>query len=425
MEVSPGTCVVVGGGPAGMIASLLLARAGVEVTVLEKHRDFLRDFRGDTVHASTLTLLDELGLGEQFARLPARYLVQAGVDLDAGHVEIADLRRLPGAHQHIALVPQWDFLELVAAACRAEPTHRLLMGAEVVDVLGAARGVHGVRYRHNGTEQELAADLVVACDGRTSAVRTSVGRRAREFGVPIDVLWFRLPRHDDDPIRGLGRLTRGAMVVLIDRGDYFQLGYLIKKGTDADLRAAGLEAFRDRLVEALPWLADRVEALDSMEDVKLLSVQISRLRRWWAPGLLFIGDAAHAMSPVGGVGINLAVQDAVAAARRIGPRLASRRLRTLDLAAVQARRWLPTAITQFGQRLAHRYIVGGGPLGRGRTESVPPALRLLQRFPRLRGVPAYAVAIGLLPEHAPAWGRRSETPEATSLGDRLAPDLRS
>ncbi len=411
---TPGTCVVVGGGPAGMIVSLLLARAGVEVTVLEKHRDFLRDFRGDTVHASTLTLLDELGLGVAFARLPARYLEEAGVDLDAGHFPLADLSRLPGPHKHIALVPQWDFLDLVAEACRAEPTHRLLMGAEAVAVLGSAHGVRGVRYRQDGAEHHLDADLVIACDGRTSSVREAVARRPRDFGVPIDVLWFRLPRNEDDPAGGLGRLTGGAMIVLIDRGEYFQLGYLIKKGTDAELRAAGLEAFRSRLVDALPWLADRVAALSSMDDVKLLSVQISRLRRWWAPGLLFIGDAAHAMSPVGGVGINLAIQDAVAAARRVGPRLADRRLRTLDLAAVQLRRWLPTALTQLGQRLAHRFIVGGGPLGSGQTDSVPVALRLLKRFPSLQAVPAHAVAIGLVPEHAPGWARRLSSPEHTN-----------
>ncbi|HET9646728.1 MAG TPA: FAD-dependent oxidoreductase [Microlunatus sp.] len=407
VEASHGTCVVVGGGPAGMIVSLLLARAGVAVTVLEKHEDFLRDFRGDTVHASTLSLLDELGLGDAFAALPARLIERIGVDLDAGHFDVADLRRLPGAHRHIALVPQWDFLELVAGACRAETGHQLIMGAEVIGVLGSPAEVRGVRYRHRGIVQTLPADLVIACDGRTSTVRDAVGRRPRTFGVPIDVLWFRLPRRPGDPQGGLGRLTARLMIVLIDRGDYFQIGYLIAKGSDAEIRSAGIDAFRARLADALPWLADRTDDLASMDDVKLLSVQLSRLRRWWSPGLLFIGDAAHAMSPVGGVGINLAVQDAVATARLVGPRLAAGRLGPWQLIRVQLRRWWPTALTQFAQRLAHRFLVTIGPLG-GATagDAVPPILRLLQRFPRLQGVPALAVAIGPRPEHAPIWAHR-------------------
>jgi 2-polyprenyl-6-methoxyphenol hydroxylase-like FAD-dependent oxidoreductase len=390
-----------------MVLSLLLARAGVEVTVLEKHSNFLRDFRGDTVHASTLTLLDEVGLGEAFEHLPHRYLEQAAAQLDQQQIQLADFRRLPGRHRHIALVPQWDFLGLIAAACEPEPTHRLILDAEVTDVHREGGRVTGVTYFQGDNEHRLAADLVVACDGRGSTVRERAGLRPREFGVPMDVLWFRLPRRSGDPVGGFGRVSHGTMLVLIDRGDYFQVGYLIRKGTDAQVRADGIERFRRRLADALPWLGDRVDELRSFDDVKLLSVALSRLRRWWLPGLLLIGDAAHAMSPVGGVGINLAIQDAVAASRLLGPRLVQGRMRGLDLARVQARRWLPTAVTQAVQRAVHHYVLGPVALTPSPRPVRPAApIRALQRFPALQAIPAYLIGIGLLPEHAPAWARR-------------------
>jgi len=417
MKTERTTCLVVGGGPAGMVLGLLMARAGVHVTVLEKHADFLRDFRGDTVHASTLTLLDELGLGKKFAALPQRRLERVQVQLDGGSAYVADMRRLPGAHQHIALVPQWDFLDLLADAAQEEPTFTLRRNAEVIGLLREGARVTGVRYRdrEGGIEHELRAALTVACDGRHSAVRAAAGLRPRSFGVPMDVWWFRLPRRTDDPAGGVGRFSTGHFAVMIDRGDYWQCAYLIRKGTDAQLRAAGIGELRRRFAGLLPWLADRVDALGSWDDVKLLDVRLERLRRWYTDGLLLIGDAAHAMSPVGGVGINLAVADAVAAARLLAPVLRTGGpMPVAALRRVQARRWWPTALIQGGQRLAHRGILGRALAGAptpDATDDLPLPVRLAQRFPRLQAIPARLVAIGPLPEHAPAWARRA--PEST------------
>ena len=373
------TCLVVGGGPAGMVLGLLMARAGVEVTVLEKHADFLRDFRGDTVHASTLTLLDELGLGERFEQIPHRLLSRMQVQLDQGSFPVADLRRLPGAHQHIALVPQWDLLDLLASVAEGEPTFTLRRNAEAVDLLWDGSRVAGVRYRdrETGVEHELRASVTVACDGRGSTVRAAAGLRPRSFGVPMDVWWFRLPRHADDPPGGVGRFATGHFCVLIDRGDYWQCAYLIRKGSDATLRAAGIEELRRRFAALLPWMADRVDQLRSWDDVQLLDVRLERLRRWDRDGLLLIGDAAHAMSPVGGVGINLAVQDAVAAARVLGPALASGGIVPRSvLRRVQRRRWWPTVLIQGFQRLAHRLVLGqalaAAPGGPSRSHPAAP-----------------------------------------------------
>jgi 2-polyprenyl-6-methoxyphenol hydroxylase-like FAD-dependent oxidoreductase len=384
------------------------------------------------VHASTLTLLDELGLGERFAALPQRRIDRAQVQLDAGVAQIADLSRLPGVHQHIALVPQWDFLDLVADAAEEEPTFTLRRNAEAIGLLHDGARVAGVRYRDrtDGTEHELRASLTVACDGRGSAVRAAAGLRPRSFGVPIDVWWFRLPRRDTDPAGGVGRVSSGQFMAMIDRGDYWQIAFLICKGSDTAMRAAGIGQFRQRLAALLPWMADRLDALESLDDVKLLDVRLERLRTWHREGLLLIGDAAHAMSPVGGVGINLAVADAVAAARLLAPALRSGGIvpRSL-LRQVQRRRWWPTALIQGGQRLAHRAVLGGrgatastpvadtgavgladGSVPLAPAAALPPPLRLLRRFPVLQGVPARLIAIGPLPEHAPDWARRAPQP---------------
>jgi 2-polyprenyl-6-methoxyphenol hydroxylase-like FAD-dependent oxidoreductase len=402
-------CCVVGGGPAGLVLGLILARAGVQTTVLEKHADFLRDFRGDTVHASTLTLLDELGVGEQFAALPPRWVDKLTVQLDSGTYEVASLTRLPGRHQHIALVPQWDFLNVIADASRQEPSYELIMNAEVTDLLWGGQRISGVSYTRDGLTAQLEADLVVACDGRSSVVRERAGLKSRTFGVPMDVLWFRLPRQSTDPEGVVGRISRSNLLIMIDRGDYFQVGMVIRKGSLATVRDHGIDGLRHRLRDTVPWLGDRVELLRSFDDIRLLNVVLSRLPRWYRDGLLCIGDAAHAMSPVGGVGINLAVQDAVAAGRLLAPSLRTGRVAVTTLRKVQRRRWLPTVFTQTFQRIAHRLVIAttiaedeAGP----KPRSAPALLRLMQGFPSLQTIPGYFVAIGLLPEHAPEFARR-------------------
>jgi 2-polyprenyl-6-methoxyphenol hydroxylase-like FAD-dependent oxidoreductase len=404
------TCLIAGGGPAGMMLGLLLARAGIKVTVMEKHADFLRDFRGDTVHASTLRLLDELGLGPTFAQLPHRLIDHMQMEIQHQPVSL-DLTHLPGAHQHIALVPQWDFLEILATAAEAEPSFQLLRSTEVLGVIrGPGRsGSHadrivGVSYRDStGETKEMRAELTVACDGRSSILRSAVGLTPQSFGAPMDVWWFRLPRHPDDPSGLVGVLRSGHAVIMIDRGDYYQIAYIIPKGADAQMRAQGIEALHRELLGIVPWLADRVAAVASWDDVKLLDVQLNRLRRWYAEGVLFIGDAAHAMSPVGGVGINLAVADAVATARILAGPLRTGRVSTRQLARVQLRRWIPTAIIQAAQRKIHAQVIavavaGGNP-------AAPRAVRIVSRSTALRRLAGYMVAIGPLPEHAPSFAR--------------------
>ncbi|MDD4866631.1 MAG: FAD-dependent oxidoreductase [Mycobacterium sp.] len=397
------TCLIAGGGPAGMVLGLLLARAGVNVTVMEKHADFLRDFRGDTVHASTLRLLDELGLGSRFSQIPHRLIDTIHMEVRNEQIDL-DLTRLPGTHQHIALVPQWDFLELVATAAEAEPDFRLLRSTEVVGVLRDTDRIVGVAYRdESGEPKEMRAELTVACDGRCSAVRSAVGLTPRRFGVPMDVWWFRLPRGPGDPTVLSGVLLAGHATIVIDRGDYYQVAYIIPKGTDTEMRGRGIDALRRALAGMVPWLADRVDTLSSFDDVKLLDVQLDRLDRWYVGGLLCIGDSAHAMSPVGGIGINLAVADAVAAARILAGPLRDGRVSTRQLARVQARRWFPTVILQAAQRLIHAKVIAGAVSGN--EQNAPRAVRSVSRSPALRRLAAYLIAIGPLPEHAPKFAR--------------------
>lgn len=404
------TVVIAGGGPAGMMAGLLLARAGITVTVLEKHADFLRDFRGDTVHASTVRLLDELGLGPEFRELPQSRLT--GLLLpgaDSQRVPVDIFAALPTPYNYVAMVPQWDLLNLLAEAARREPTFTLRMRTEATGLVVADDRVIGVHYRGPDGAGEIHADLTLACDGRASVLRSDSGLPAREFRVPFDVWWFRLPRHPGEhgDIAGLApAFGRGEALLALTREDYYQLAYAIPKGSDASRRAQGVEAFRARVAALRPDLADRVEAISSMDDVFVLDVRLDRLRRWYTDGLLCIGDAAHAMSPAGGVGINLAVQDAVAAARLLAAPLRDHRLTAADLARVQQRRQRPVVILQTMQRAIHLAI---GPLLSGRITVRPPRplLRLAPRAPQwMLRIPARLIAVGPRPEHAPAFARR-------------------
>ena len=403
-------CVVVGGGPAGMVTGLILARAGVEVTVLEKHPDFLRDFRGDTVHPSTLMLLDELGLGEKFDALPHSEVSSAGFPLESGGtMKLADLSLLKVPHPYIAMVPQWDLLNLLAEAAQKEPTFTLRLETEMTGLLRSGSRVDGVRYRTaEGVEAELRADLVIAADGRWSLARRCAGLEPKEYDTPFDAWWFRLPRYDEEAGATLmPRMRHRRFAVPLPRTGYYQIAYLAPKGED--LRAAGIESFRHNVTEVCPEYSDRIDELKSMDEVKFLNVRVNRLRRWHTEGLLCIGDAAHAMSPVGGVGINLAVQDAVAAASLLADALLRGRPTDSELKAIRARRILPTIAVQTIQRVLHRFVMH--PVMDGRRDGPPPQMiKVFSRFPKLAFLPALVLGIGVRPEHAPEFARRDQEP---------------
>ncbi len=392
-----------------MVLGLLLARAGVDVTVLEKHGDFLRDFRGDTVHPTTLRLIDELGLWPEFTELPQSHVRNVTFDARPDHpVTMVSFERLRQPHPYIAMVPQWDLLNLLAEAAAAEPTFTLRMNTEVTDLLREGGRVVGVRYQSDDGPGELRADLTVGCDGRTSVVRQDAGLQVTEWPVSFDVWWFRLPLPDRDEIFTLfPRIASGKALIVIPRTDYLQIALLIPKGAYTRLRARGLAAFHADVLELFPEAGDSVEVIRSLDDVKHLDVRLNRLRRWHTDGLLCIGDAAHAMSPAGGVGINMAVQDGVAAARLLAQPLRRGRPSDRELGAVRRRRIVPTALTQAFQRQFDKRLFG--PVVRGEDISGPPSalIRLLERMPWLAVVPAYVVGVGVLPERAPAFARRS------------------
>jgi 2-polyprenyl-6-methoxyphenol hydroxylase-like FAD-dependent oxidoreductase len=402
------TCVIAGGGPAGMVLGLLLARAGIDVTVLEKHGDFLRDFRGDTVHPTTMQLLDDLGLGDRFASLPASHLDRIEFPTpNGGTVVMGDFRGLRIRHPYIAMVPQWDLLDMLACAGKEEPTFHLRMNTEATDTLVEGGRVVGVRYRTaSGETGSLRADLTVAADGRWSALRRAAGLRLHEYQVPFDTWWFRLPR--DRNVEGPGlaaRIKDRQLGLSINRSEYFQIALFAHKGTDSTLRAEGVERFRARIAAMFPEFADEVDTIRDMDDVKFLDVRLNKLPRWYADGLLCIGDAAHAMSPAGGVGINLAVQDAVAAARILAEPLRRHRVRVADLAKVQRRRRVATALVQTLQRGLHRALFT--PVVEGRRSAMPAApIAVLHRLPGLRFVPAYLIGVGFRPERAPEFAKR-------------------
>jgi 2-polyprenyl-6-methoxyphenol hydroxylase-like FAD-dependent oxidoreductase len=399
------TCAIIGGGPAGMVLGLLLARAGVQVTLLEKHGDFLRDFRGDTVHPTTLRLLDELGLWERFSALHYSAVEKARFESNGRSVTYVDFGRLRQPHPFVAMVPQWDLLNLLADAAQAEPSFALRMKTEATGLLREGSRVSGVRYQGPEGPGELRAELTVACDGRSSIVRREAGLKTREYPVNFDVWWFRLPREGDAEFSFFPRVAPGKALGVIPREDYDQIAYLGPKGTDSELRARGIEAFRHDVSALMPEASESVATLTSMDDIKHLDVRVDRLRRWHLDGLLCIGDAAHAMSPFGGVGINLAVQDAVATATLLAEPLRRHRITARDLAAVRRRRLFPTVVTQAVQQALQRGLLG--PLLRGADPTPPTALlRLVQRLPWLSAVTAYFIGVGVRPEHAPAFARR-------------------
>ena len=391
-------CCIAGGGPAGMMLGLLLARAGVDVVVLEKHADFLRDFRGDTIHPSTLEVMHELGLLERLLNLPHQKATRINGQFGDLALTVADFSSLSTYCRFVAFMPQWDFLNLLAEEAARYSTFQLRRQADVTDLIEETGSVVGIRANTPDGPLEVRADLVVGADGRHSVVRAKAGLSIEEFGAPMDVLWFRLSRRASDPGDPIGRFDAGRIFIMLNRADYWQCGFVIPKGSRDQLQGRGLPAFRDVVAQLAPFMADRVGELHDWEPIKLLTVQVDRLRQWYRPGLLCIGDAAHAMSPVGGVGINLAIQDAVATANLLTAPLRAGRLTTRDLQLVQQRREWPTRMTQRVQLAIQNRVIRRVLSGSDRF-SPPFAIRLLALVPFLRRIPARIIGLGFRPEH--------------------------
>ncbi|WP_209089665.1 FAD-dependent oxidoreductase [Agrobacterium tumefaciens] len=389
------TIAIAGGGPAGVMLGLLLARSGIDVVVVEKHGDFLRDFRGDTIHPSTLDLIEQLGFIDEFLSLPHTRAPALHAVIGGERVTIADFSRLPVRHRFIAFMPQWDFLNFLVGKAGQYENFRLLMNAPVTGLVERGGKVGGIRIDTPQGEIEIEADLVVGADGRSSVVREAAGLEVQRFGVPTEVLWMRLSKQPGDPKETMGHAGPRQGFVMIDRGDYWQCGYVVRKGFFADIKLEGIEAFRRRVAEICPFPRERLDELKSWDDIYLLTVRIDRLKRWWKPGLICIGDAAHAMSPVGGVGVNLAVQDAVAAANVLVPAvLSGRGVSDDDLAAIENRRSFPTKATQFLQRMM-RVGRKNKQVDDAEKKKGPPAFVLaIMRFPFLAHLTGRLVGLG-------------------------------
>ncbi|MGD0181718.1 MAG: FAD-dependent oxidoreductase [Terriglobales bacterium] len=391
-------CCIAGGGPAGVMLGFLLARQGVDVFVLEKHADFLRDFRGDTIHPSTLEIMYELGILDEFLKRPHQKVTELGGKVGSETLTIADFTHLPTYCHFLALMPQWDFLNFITEQASRYPTFHLRMQAEVTDLIEVNDTVAGVRAKTPNGTLEIRAPLTVGADGRHSVVRERAGLKVIDLGAPMDVMWMRLSRRPTDPPQTLGHFDRGRILFLINREDYWQCAFVIPKGTADEIRHRGLEAFRQEIAALEPFLQGRTEELSDWKQISLLTVTVDRLARWSRPRVLCIGDAAHAMSPIGGVGINLAIQDAVAAANLLGPKLRQNNVTESDLEAVQRRRSFPTRATQRFQILIQNNVIRK-ILGSDKTLSAPWVLKLLQRWPVLRRIPARVLGLGFRPEH--------------------------
>jgi 2-polyprenyl-6-methoxyphenol hydroxylase-like FAD-dependent oxidoreductase len=397
-------CCIAGGGPAGMMLGFLLARAGVDVVVLEKHADFFRDFRGDTVHPSTLELMYELGLLDQFLKMPHQKIEKLSAQIGAERVAMADFTHLPTHCKYVALMPQWDFLNFLADHGKRYKTFDLRMNAEATELIEEGGRVVGLRASTPDGVLTIRAGLVVGCDGRHSTVREKAGLKSDDYGAPMDVLWFCITRRNGDDTDTFGHVEAGKMMVMLDRGDYWQCAFVIPKGGIEQVKARGLAAFRESVVGMSPFLADRVGQLKSWDDIKLLTVTVDRLRQWWRPGLICIGDSAHAMSPIGGVGVNIAVQDAVAVANHLAKPLKDGKVSDGDLAAIQQRRALPVRFAQWIQLTIQKRIITRVLASQQRPK--PPLIfKLFGIFPVLRRIPARLLGVGIRPEHV-------RTPEA-------------
>ncbi len=408
-------CCIAGGGPAGMMLGFLLARAGVATIVLEKHADFLRDFRGDTIHPSTLEAMHELGLLDDFLKLPHQEIRQGEAKIGDVTIPLVDFSHLPVQAKFVALMPQWDFLDFLAERAKRYPCFRLLMSAEVDGLIEEEGRVAGVAAKTKDGQLTIRADLTVGADGRHSLVRREAGFAPLDIGAPMDVLWFKLSRQTSDGDEFLGRIDAGQLLVVFNRGEYWQCAYVIAKGSAERLKAKGIGSLREKIAALAPFLADRVDALAGFDDVKLLTVAVDRLPLWHKPGLLCIGDAAHAMSPVGGVGINLAIQDAIAAANTLaGPLRGDGPLSDRLLAQVQKRREWPTKVIQGIQVLIQKNVISRVLGGTGKAVP-PPFARLFIAFPALRRLPARLMGLGVRRERVTSPARA--IPQAANLRD--------